>query len=217
VRVTLLADIRTVFRIRGADRTSSAALVEALRELDNGLWSEWRGPNDDRPPHKLTQGELAQLLVRLGSGRRRYGRCNVGPGIEAPAATSPRNSRQHGRHTATRVAQRHGAAKSYGCRGYDPTPRPTEAGLIGERTKAALAADKASKRWLQSECGRRAERRIRARRRHPCRLRIWGAGVRIPPSAPINRGLLSWRQEAPVLCPAGVRLVARWLIAPGPK
>jgi hypothetical protein len=106
VRVTLLADIRTVFRIRGADRTSSAALVEALRELDNGLWSEWRGPNDDRPPHKLTQGELAQLLVRLGSGRRRYGRCNVGPGIEAPAATSPRNSRQHGRHTATRVAQR---------------------------------------------------------------------------------------------------------------
>jgi hypothetical protein len=102
VRVTLLADIRTVFRIRGADRTSSAALVETLRELDNGLWSEWRGPNDDRPPHKLTQGELAQLLRPFWDPAEDGMAGATSARIEAPAATSPRNSRQHGRHTPTR-------------------------------------------------------------------------------------------------------------------
>jgi hypothetical protein len=37
-------------------------LVEALIGLGDGLWNEWRGPKDDRPPRKLTQGELSRLL-----------------------------------------------------------------------------------------------------------------------------------------------------------
>jgi hypothetical protein len=66
LRVTLLADIRIVFQARGVDRMASAALVAALLGLDHGLWSEWRGPNDDRPPRKLTQGELSRLLRPFG-------------------------------------------------------------------------------------------------------------------------------------------------------
>jgi hypothetical protein len=61
--VVLLADIRTVFQARGVDRIASLALVEALVGMDDGLaWNEWRGPNDDRPARKLTQGEMAGLL-----------------------------------------------------------------------------------------------------------------------------------------------------------
>ena len=60
--VVLLADIRTIFQARKVDRIASAALVEALVELDDGRWAEFRGVNDDRPPRKLTQPQLAQLL-----------------------------------------------------------------------------------------------------------------------------------------------------------
>jgi hypothetical protein len=64
--VVLLTDIRTVFLARGIDHVTSLALVEALLGLDDGPWNEWRGPHDDRPPRKLTQGELAQLLRPFG-------------------------------------------------------------------------------------------------------------------------------------------------------
>ena len=64
--VVLLTDIRTVFRALEVDRIASSALVEALTGLDEGLWHEWRGPNDDRPPRNLTQGELSQLLRPFG-------------------------------------------------------------------------------------------------------------------------------------------------------
>ena len=64
--VTLLADIRVVFEARGFDRMASLALVAALLDLDHGPYSEWRGPNDDRPPRKLTQGELSRLLRPFG-------------------------------------------------------------------------------------------------------------------------------------------------------
>jgi Protein of unknown function (DUF3631) len=60
--VTLLSDIRTVFQARRADRIASSALVEALLGLDDGLWNEWCGRNDDLQPRKLTQAELARLL-----------------------------------------------------------------------------------------------------------------------------------------------------------
>jgi hypothetical protein len=63
--VTLLADIRIVFQARGVDRMASSALVAALLDLDD-VWSEWRGPNDDRPPRRLTQGELSRLLRPFG-------------------------------------------------------------------------------------------------------------------------------------------------------
>jgi hypothetical protein len=70
VGVQLLADVRTIFQARGIDRIGSAALVEQLIGLDEGHWSEWRGPNDDRPPRKLTQPELAQLLHPFGINSR---------------------------------------------------------------------------------------------------------------------------------------------------
>jgi hypothetical protein len=60
--VLLLIDIRRVFTARGIDRFSSSTLVEALLELDEGIWSEWCGPNDNHLPRKLTQGELAKML-----------------------------------------------------------------------------------------------------------------------------------------------------------
>jgi Protein of unknown function (DUF3631) len=63
--VLALTHTRTVFQARGIDRVTSLALVEALVGLDDGFWDEWRGPHGDRAPHKLTQGELAQLLSRF--------------------------------------------------------------------------------------------------------------------------------------------------------
>jgi hypothetical protein len=62
VAIVLLTDIRTAFNTLGADRMTSAALVDALIEIDDGLWHDYRGPKDDRPPRKLTQADLAQLL-----------------------------------------------------------------------------------------------------------------------------------------------------------
>jgi hypothetical protein len=64
--VVLLADIWAIFLARGIDRIASAAMVEALLALDDGIWNEWRGPRDDRPPRKLTQSELARLLRPFG-------------------------------------------------------------------------------------------------------------------------------------------------------
>jgi hypothetical protein len=64
--VLLLIDIRVVFEALGVDRIVSTALVEVLHGLDDRMWMDWRGPNDDRPPHKLNQAELARLLRGLG-------------------------------------------------------------------------------------------------------------------------------------------------------
>ena len=65
--VVLLIHLRRIFDTLpiskwGPDRAPSASLVEALVGLEDGPWAEWRGINDDRPPRKLTQSELAQLL-----------------------------------------------------------------------------------------------------------------------------------------------------------
>jgi hypothetical protein len=77
--VILLTDIRSIFAARGVDRIASAALIEALLAFDDGLWADWRGPNDDRPPRKLNQSDLARLLrpfmirprtIRLGADNR---------------------------------------------------------------------------------------------------------------------------------------------------
>jgi len=64
--VSLLADIGKVFLARGVDRIGSKDLVEAMLELEDAVWAEWRGVNDDRSPHKLTQSELARLLQPFG-------------------------------------------------------------------------------------------------------------------------------------------------------
>ena len=68
--VVLLTDIRTIFQARKVDRIGSAALIEALVELGDGRWAEFRGVNDDRPLRKLTQPQLAQLLRPFGIGSR---------------------------------------------------------------------------------------------------------------------------------------------------
>jgi putative DNA primase/helicase len=68
--VVLLTDIRTIFQARNVDRIGSAALIEALVELGDGRWAEFRGVNDDRPPRKLTQPQLALLLRPFGIGSR---------------------------------------------------------------------------------------------------------------------------------------------------
>jgi hypothetical protein len=66
----LLTDIQTIFQARRVDRIASAALIEALIEVGDGRWAEFRGVNDDRPPRKLTQPQLAQLLRPFGIGSR---------------------------------------------------------------------------------------------------------------------------------------------------
>jgi len=60
--VTLLHDIRYVFDASGSDRLLGRALVQALNEMDDAPWSEWRGLRDDQQPRRLSQGELARLL-----------------------------------------------------------------------------------------------------------------------------------------------------------
>ena len=56
--------------------------------IEDGMWSEWRGPKDDQQPRKLSQGELAKLLApfrikprtvwpigpRIGSSKKGYRR-----------------------------------------------------------------------------------------------------------------------------------------------
>ena len=64
--VVFLTDVRTVFLTKGVDRISSADLVEALLGLDDGVWADWCGPNDDRPPRKLNQPGLARMLRPFG-------------------------------------------------------------------------------------------------------------------------------------------------------
>jgi hypothetical protein len=60
--VALLGDIWLVFQEKGVDRITSKDLVAGLLGLNDGDWNEWRGSKEDRPPHQLTQGELAEML-----------------------------------------------------------------------------------------------------------------------------------------------------------
>jgi hypothetical protein len=83
--VVLLTDIRTVFTTLGVDRIPSSVLVEALLGLDDGIWNEWRGENENRVPRKLTQGELARLLRPFGIRPR-----TVWPALRRPGAKSSR-------------------------------------------------------------------------------------------------------------------------------
>jgi uncharacterized protein DUF3631 len=60
--VTLLRHIREIFEGHRVDRIASAALVEALLDLEGAPCAEWRGAKDDQQPRKLTQATLASLL-----------------------------------------------------------------------------------------------------------------------------------------------------------
>ena len=56
----LLGDIRTIFASREVERMPSAALVEALAELDGRPWAEF-----GRTEKPITQNKLARLLKPL--------------------------------------------------------------------------------------------------------------------------------------------------------
>ena len=66
IRTKLLADIRTVFMARRADRLASAIIVAELNAMDDSPWSEWRGLDGRRLPRSLTPPELAALLRSFG-------------------------------------------------------------------------------------------------------------------------------------------------------
>ncbi len=60
--VTLLNDIQVIFNGAGVDRISSADLVAALIDLNDGPWSEWRGRNNNQQPRPISPTQLTQLL-----------------------------------------------------------------------------------------------------------------------------------------------------------
>lgn len=62
----MLNDSLTVLTSLRVDRISKKALLEALPELAESFWDCWRGLNDHGQPHRLTSGELATLLRRVG-------------------------------------------------------------------------------------------------------------------------------------------------------
>jgi hypothetical protein len=66
VKIILLGDIRRIFNARAVDRLSSAALVDALHNLDGGDWQEFAGVRGDEHPHALRVGELASMLRDFG-------------------------------------------------------------------------------------------------------------------------------------------------------
>lgn len=65
--ISLLYDIRTIFIRRHIDRIKSRDLTQELHQLEDGegVWSAWTGEREERPPHPITQGEVAMLLRRF--------------------------------------------------------------------------------------------------------------------------------------------------------
>ncbi len=119
--VVLLGDIRNVFQARSMERIASATLVEALLAFDDSFWNEWRGPNDDRPPRKLTQGELARMLRPFDIRPRTIWPAQRRPAIKAVEVTCDPNSRPRGGPTVRVPTRRHRHAKSAICRDHDLT------------------------------------------------------------------------------------------------
>src|SRR5262249_37066002 len=70
--VALLYDTYAVFRLRHTDRIKGAMLMKMLHEMEDGvgIWSAWRGENDDQFPHPITQGEIASLYRRFSRDLR---------------------------------------------------------------------------------------------------------------------------------------------------
>jgi hypothetical protein len=70
--VALLWDIRIIFRRLNVDRIKGLVLTQSLHELEDGagVWTAWRGENDDASPHPISQGEVATLLRRFDRNLR---------------------------------------------------------------------------------------------------------------------------------------------------
>jgi hypothetical protein len=60
--VELLTDIRRILDRLGVDRLAGKILMVELHDLEEALWSEWRGAGGNRQPRKLSQAELSVLL-----------------------------------------------------------------------------------------------------------------------------------------------------------
>ncbi|WP_426525624.1 DUF3631 domain-containing protein [Bradyrhizobium sp. McL0615] len=89
VSIQLLEGIRKVFGT--TDRMSSQTLLEALIELDDADWSEFRGVRGDQSPHTLKAGEMALLLRNFGIRSR-----SIWPANRTPASKSSKGYlRQH--------------------------------------------------------------------------------------------------------------------------
>jgi hypothetical protein len=61
-KILLLTDIRKAFTACRLDRMSSKTLLDALHEIDDADWKEFRGTAGDQQPHKLKESELASML-----------------------------------------------------------------------------------------------------------------------------------------------------------
>jgi hypothetical protein len=68
IGVTALHHIRAIFGTGSLERIASKELVSAMINLPeaDGIWGEYRGPNGDRRPRKLSQTALAELLRPFG-------------------------------------------------------------------------------------------------------------------------------------------------------
>jgi Protein of unknown function (DUF3631) len=64
--VVLLSDIRDIFDRTNTDRMASIDLIEALLDIDESGWAEYRGVRDDQSSRKLSPGEMARLLKPFG-------------------------------------------------------------------------------------------------------------------------------------------------------
>ncbi|MGY3506650.1 MULTISPECIES: DUF3631 domain-containing protein [unclassified Bradyrhizobium] len=62
IKILLLADIRKVFDIRNVDYLPTKILLDALHNLDEADWCEFRGVRSDQRPHRLKDTELASML-----------------------------------------------------------------------------------------------------------------------------------------------------------
>jgi hypothetical protein len=60
--IRLLLDIYQVFEQRGIDRIWTTELLKALWDLPDRHWDEYRGSDRNKELHKLTRGELYDLL-----------------------------------------------------------------------------------------------------------------------------------------------------------
>jgi hypothetical protein len=61
-KILLLTDIHTVFNAKEVDRLSSKELFDALCEIDDSDWKEFRGVRGDQQPHRIKDSEVANML-----------------------------------------------------------------------------------------------------------------------------------------------------------
>jgi hypothetical protein len=78
-----LNHIRLIFNAGTLDRIASKALVKELIDLEeaDAAWAEYRGPQGNERPRKLTQSTIAALLRPFGIYPRMFGRTSTTKGF----------------------------------------------------------------------------------------------------------------------------------------